>query len=296
MGFEPLVSVIIPSYNMARFLPEAIRSVLNQTYSNLEVHVVDDGSVDETREVVEEFRDDKRFVYHHQTNRGESGARNTGIRASRGELIALCDADDLWVPRKLELQVPCFNGREDLGVVYTNTVFVDERGNEISTYRTDRHSGWITQKLLLQNFVTGSTSMIRRECLRDELYDERLKTCADYDLWLRLSVKYQFQYLDDITYRYRRWDGQVSNPKNELRFFEDSEWVRRQFLERYPDVASADLINEMWASLYAGKAVCSSRVGLGKGTAFACVAKSLRHRPFRLATWKAGVKVLIGKT
>ncbi len=296
MGFAPLVSVIIPSYNMARFLPEAIRSVLSQTYSNLEVQVVDDGSADNTREVLEEFRADSRFVYHHQPNRGESGARNTGIRASRGELIALCDADDLWVPRKLELQVPCFEGREELGVVYTNTVFVDERGNEISTYRTERHSGWITQRLLLQNFVTGSASMIRRECFEDELYDERLRTCADYDLWLRLSVKYQFQYLNEVTYRYRRWEGQVSNPKNELRFFDDSETVRRKFLEIYPDLASAALVNEMWASLYAGKAVCSSRLGLGKAETFSCIAKALRHRPFRLATWKTGVKVLIGRT
>ncbi len=295
MSYAPLVSVVIPSYNMARFLPEAIRSVLNQTYSNLEVHVVDDGSADNTREVVDEFRTDNRFVFHHQANRGESGARNTGIRASRGELIALCDADDLWAPRKLELQVPCFEGREDLGVVYTNTVFVDVRGNEISTYRTERYSGWITHKLLLQNFVTGSTSMIRRECLKDELYDERLKTCADYDLWLRLSVKYQFQYLDEITYRYRRWDGQVSNPKNELRFFEDAETVRRNFLRRFPDLVSTTVIDEMWAGLYADKAVCSFRVNLGRSQALSCIMKALRHRPFRYETWKAAARVLLGR-
>lgn len=295
MNYSPLVSVIVPSYNTAHYVSDAVQSILSQTYQNLEVHVVDDGSTDNTRDAMQAFANDPRVFYHYQSNRGEAGARNTGIRASRGDLIALCDADDLWMPRKLELQVPMFNGRPQLGVVYTNTVHVDSHNREIETYRTTRHNGKITEKLFGENFVTGSTSMIRRECFSTEMYDESLRTCADYDLWLRLSVHYEFQYLDEITYRYRQWTGQASNPRNVLRFYEDSTTSRLRFLKRYPGIVPRNVVDNWRAGMHAGRALAIMQVHRDRASALKDLLRALRVRPARLQTWKTGAKILLNR-
>jgi glycosyltransferase involved in cell wall biosynthesis len=295
VSYSPLVSVIVPSYNTAQYVPEAINSILNQTYQNLEIHVVDDGSTDNTRDVMQAYASNPKVIYHHQENRGESGARNSGIRAARGELIALCDADDLWMPRKLEVQVPCFATRPEVGVVYTNTVHVDSQNNEIPTYRTARHNGRITEKLFSENFVTGSTSMFRRECFDAEMYDESLKTCADYDLSLRLSVHYEFFYLDEVTYRYRFWPGQVSNARNLLRFHDDSMRMRKKFLAKYPDLLSKAVIDETWAEMFAARAMTVMRSDQKRTAAVGDLLKAIRFKPTRLLTWKATAKVLFNR-
>ena len=295
MSYSPLVSVIVPSYNTAQYVPDAVRSILGQSYQNLEVRVVDDGSKDNTREVMQAFANDPRVFYHYQENRGESGARNTGIRESKGELIALLDADDLWMPRKLELQVPCFKEHPEVGVVYTNTVHVDANNNEIPTYRTKRHNGRITEKLFGENFVTGATSMFRRECFNDEMYDETFKTCADYDLSLRLSVKYQFYYLDEVTYRYRMWPGQVSNARNQLKFHDDSVRMRNKFLARYPDLLPKAVVDEMWAEMFASRAMTMMRLDRKRSAAVEDLVKALKIKPTRLATWKSMGKILLNR-
>lgn len=294
MAFSPLVSVVVPTFNTAAYVVQAVQSILGQTYEHLEVHVIDDGSTDGTKAALETIAD-SRFHYHYQENRGESGARNAGIRAARGELIALCDADDLWEPIKLEVQVPRFEGRPGLGVVYTDTVHVDEGNRELPTYRTTRHSGWITRKLFLENFVTGSTSMFRRECFDADLYDESFKTCADYDLSLRLSVKYEFEYLDTITYRYRMWPGQVSNPRNRLRFIEDELRMRRKFMEKHPELVDSSLVKEMWARTLSSRALAAMSLEGVRRRALPDAIRALRFGPLRSASWKAVGKVLLDR-
>lgn len=290
-----MVSVIVPSYNTAQFLPEAVDSILAQTYRNLEIHVVDDGSTDNTREVMLAYANDPRVFYHHQKNRGEAGARNTGIRAAKGELIALCDSDDLWMPRKLEVQVPCFRDRPEVGIVYTNTQQVDSNNREINTYQTARHNGRITEKLFGENFVTGSTSMFRRECFATDMYDETLSTCADYDLSLRLSVKYEFFYLHEITYRYRTWPGQVSNPKNLLRFHDNIVRLRKKFLEQNPGVVPQALVDEVWAGMFAGRAMMVMLLERKRVAACRDILAALKIKPARALTWKALAKVVLNR-
>lgn len=295
MSYQPLVSVIVPSYNTARYVPEAVNSILNQTYQNLEVHVIDDGSTDNTREVMQSFTSNPKVIYHYQENRGESGARNTGIRAARGELIALCDADDLWMPRKLELQVPCFKDKPEVGVVYTNTVHVDSNNQEIETYQTARHNGRIAERLFSENFVTGATSMFRRECFDTEMYDETLKTCADYDLSLRLSVHYEFYYLDEVTYRYRMWPGQVSNARNLLRFHDDSVRMRNKFLSMHPGLLPQSIVDETWAGMFADRAVTLMRLDGKRRATLGDIATALKYKPLRPRTWKAAAKILLNR-
>ena len=215
-----------------------------------------------------------------------------------GRLLAdvpLCDADDLWMPKKLELQVPCFADRPQVGVVYTNVVHVDSNNREIETYRTQRHNGRIAEKLFLENFVTGSSSLIRRECLNEHLYDESLKTCADFDLWLRLSPKYEFYYLDAVTYRYRQWPNQASNPRNTLQFFDDSTQARKNFLQENPDLIPKNIVDEWAAGTAAGRAMAVMRLKRRRRDALPDLISSLRIKPTRVLTWKAAAKVLLNR-
>src|SRR5690606_4224942 len=264
------------------------------TYPNLEVLVIDDGSTDDTRQVMEQFAGDARVNYHYQTNRGESGARNTGIRLARGEFIAYCDADDLWEPCKLEVQIPCFDGRPELGVVYTNIIHVDANNQPMETYQTVRHNGRISAKLLMENFVTGAASIIRKKYF-DLVggYDESLRTCQDYDMWLRLSAVCEFFYLDVVTYRYRQWPGQIS--RNELMQFENSTIAREKFIKANPELARSADLAELWAGIYAGRGLAKMRWDKSRVEAFRDIFRALTYRPLRLRTWKAAVKVLINR-
>jgi glycosyltransferase involved in cell wall biosynthesis len=120
MDLKPTVSVIIPTYNRAHLIGRAIQSVLKQTYQDFEVIVVDDGSIDNTEEVVKKIQENRVYYYKHDKNKGGSAARNTGISLAKGEYIAFQDSDDEWLPEKLEKQIGVFNNQtKNVGVVYT---------------------------------------------------------------------------------------------------------------------------------------------------------------------------------
>src|SRR5215469_3696643 len=126
-----LVTVIVPTYNMAHYLPQSVQSALGQSYANLEVQIVDDGSTDETAAVVRRWERDPRVRVHRQVNSGLSAARNSGISLARGEFVALLDADDVWMPDKLARQMPLFRGQPEVGVVYSDYQMVDDSGEAL---------------------------------------------------------------------------------------------------------------------------------------------------------------------
>jgi len=195
----PAVSVILPTYNREHLIRRAIRSVLDQTYDNLEVIVVDDCSTDATRKVVEEFSDSRIRYLLHERRRGASAARNTGIRAALGDYIAFQDSDDEWIPDKLERQISVLeHATRRIGVVYTAFWrFRNGRKERIpkSTIRTK--SGRIHAALLRRNFVTTQSALVRKECIQKTgLFDESLKRFQDWDLWIRISRVYDFAFID----------------------------------------------------------------------------------------------------
>ena len=126
-NIDPLVSVIIPTYNCGKFIEQSIESVLKQTYKNIEIIVVDDGSTDDTRLKMSKYREN--IVYIRQNNQGLSKSRNIGMSYSKGEFIAFQDADDRWHPRKLEMQVECFRKVQGIGLVFTDFSQIDMEGN-----------------------------------------------------------------------------------------------------------------------------------------------------------------------
>src|SRR5215471_9220074 len=147
----PLVSVVIPTYNRADYIGETIESVLQQTYSNIEIIVIDDGSTDNTAQVVERFESRVRYVRQENAERGAS--RNHGLRLAQGEFISFLDSDDLWMPSKAAAAVSLLQENPAIGLVCTDAVQIDGQGKEVQTLRARGRSGDVTEKLLQDNFV-----------------------------------------------------------------------------------------------------------------------------------------------
>lgn len=183
---EPLVSVIIPTYNCARYLEEAIDSALAQTYPRVEVVVVDDGSTDNTEAVVRSYGPRVRYV--HQANAGTPSARNTGVAASTGELIALLDHDDRWLPEKLALQAPYFSDPTVVMVHGGGRVFDAETGRITSEYLPEPELG--THDLLEWCRVGCATVVLRRSALEAAgPFDPSVPGADDWDMWIRISAR-----------------------------------------------------------------------------------------------------------
>lgn len=283
LDHRPLVSVVLPTHNMARFLGEALQSALTQTYPHLEVHVVDDGSTDSPREAIRSFLADPRVHFHSIPQSGQGPAKNVALRASRGEFVAFLDADDLWVPDKLERQLPLFV-RPEIGVVYSDFERVDINGTPIQTFRGPIHVGRITNELLIENFVTGMASVVRRECFdRVGLFDETLPMGIDYDLWLRISTKYEFAYLDHVTYLDRYWGGQMS--RNFAKRLECAILIMKRLLDANPGLVPRRIENLAWAHTYTYGGDGFFNAGQ-RGKALSWYLKAIRTRPHYWPAWR----------
>ncbi|PID56780.1 glycosyl transferase [candidate division KSB3 bacterium] len=195
MPSAPRVSVIIPTYNRAEFLKEAIDSVLAQSYQDFELLIVDDGSDDHTRRIVGTC---SHYVkYFHQSNKGVSSARNLGIRASQGQFIAFLDSDDLWHPFKLARQVEILQENPDLQLCHTEEIWI-RRGVRVNQKKKHaKYGGYIFPYCLPLCVISPSSVMIRRT-LFDQIgvFDEQLPACEDYDLWLRICCRYPVCFLE----------------------------------------------------------------------------------------------------
>jgi glycosyltransferase involved in cell wall biosynthesis len=188
---EPgLVSVIIPTHNYAHFLPETLASVLAQEYQCREIIVVDDGSTDDTRQVLEPFRKD--VCYLVQPNQGPAAARNNGIRSARGEYIALLDADDIWHPAKLRLQVQCLREHPEVSLAATE-LFLDRPQPWPAPDEQPRASPLVfsLEDVVLRTRFACSSVVVRKNCLDAVgLFDPTLRLVEDRDLWIRLASRW----------------------------------------------------------------------------------------------------------
>lgn len=189
----PAVSVVIPAYNYGRFVGDAIGSVLAQEYRALEVVVVDDGSNDNTREVVARF-DDPRIRYVYQENAGLSAARNTGIRESRHDFVAFLDADDSWAPEKLQLQMAVFERYDDVGLVASEGAYVDADGQPLAGRKAadPRGDGRMTLRdLLVRTRFSPSSVVARKACFNCcGTFDTALRSTEDRDMWIRIAARF----------------------------------------------------------------------------------------------------------
>jgi glycosyltransferase involved in cell wall biosynthesis len=287
-----LVSVIVPSYNMARFLAQAVESALGQTYQDLEVVIVDDGSTDDTTEVVEQWAGNARVRVVRQKNGGLSDARNKGIAAAHGSFVALLDADDIWLPEKLSRQMPLFHGHPEIGVVYSDYERMDGEGRPLPKGPTHMHRGWISAPLLIDNFVSASTAVVRRQCFeRQGGFDISLRTGEDYEMWLRLSVEWQFDFTPEATLRYRTWSGQMSRDFRAR--YATGINIMRKFLEQNPGVVPGSVLRSAWAHTYTGRGNVTLWHGRDRWSALRDYLRALTFRPSYWPAWRAILRSFI---
>ncbi|HEY9769027.1 MAG TPA: glycosyltransferase family 2 protein [Coleofasciculaceae cyanobacterium] len=249
---NPLVSAIIPAYNAERFIARTLDSILNQTYKNIEVLVVDDGSSDRTAEIVKAIaKKDSRIILLQQPNSGVAKARNLAIAKAKGEYIAPIDADDIWYPQKIEKQVEVFSYSEaSVGLVYTWSVQIDEEDrienccNSLDSFyllKAISVEGQVYLPLIYRNFLgNASVPLIHRSCFRKVgNYNERLKQqdaqgCEDWDLYLRIAEFYQFKVVPKFLVGYRQLFNSMSN--NYLKMAKSYNSVMTDVRLKYPNI------------------------------------------------------------
>ena len=203
----PAISVVMPVYNVEAFVAQAIRSVLEQSFTDFELLIVDDGSTDSSLSIAAGFSDPRIRVLQ-QANRGLAGARNTGIRSARGDLIAFIDSDDLWTGDKLARHVAHLDANPDVGVSYCQSIFIDEAGRPLGLVQRPKLSGVAPVDILTRNPVgNGSAPVIRRAALdaiafpsprpgvvEDCYFDESFRQSEDIECWLRIALQTSWRF------------------------------------------------------------------------------------------------------
>lgn len=213
-----MVSVVMPVYNSEKYLNESIDSVLNQTYKNIELIVIDDGSTDNSSTIVNQYAN--RLVYIKQDNKGVAAARNAGIAVSKGTYIAFIDSDDIWDKKKVEIQREILDRNPNIGLVYSDHATFDDNGiifrNVAKGRGMSRPSGDIFFDLILCCLFQTSTVMVRRGLLEKVgLFNVDYRSGEDYDLWLRIASCSEVAYAPHVLAMYRQHPLSITNKKPE---------------------------------------------------------------------------------
>jgi glycosyltransferase involved in cell wall biosynthesis len=230
-----LVSVIIPVFNREDYVAEAIKSVLSQTYKNIEAVLINDGSSDISLDILESFQ--KKYPelikVINQPNQGQIVARNNGIHGSSGEFVAFLDSDDSWHKNKLELQIPHF--KNDIGLVYSGVEFINSDGKITGVDIPASIKGSLFPYLLVKNRMVGGTVVVRRSVL-DEVgfFDEAFQAAENWDLWLRVSIRFSTSFVAEPLVKYRIHAGNMSGD-NKLMLE-----AKRNIIAKHCDINSRD--------------------------------------------------------
>lgn len=296
-----LVSVIMPTYNHAAYIDSAITSVLNQTYDDLELIIIDNFSKDNTEEIVNRHKEnDTRIIYKKFNNQGViATGRNHGLELAKGEFVAFLDADDLWENDKLEKQVKLFTG--NIGFVYTRQKFIDTDDNMLNvTSDPDFYRGKILEKLLQHNFTITSTVMLRKDLL--DKYNLNFRTgrqgVEDWDLWLRVAFYTEFDYVDEKLLIRRVHLGSIS---------QNHEMMYNSAMTTFDDIQK-DILNvfsentclhKYLAALNAGRINQTLTFALKLMKNHDCkkaveyILKALKMNYFNLSAWKMLIKAIL---
>lgn len=206
-----LVSVIIPVYNNEKYLAKTIDSALMQSYVDIEILLINDGSTDNSKEICQRYLEDKRVRYFDHENKGSGYTRNVGISESKGKYIAFLDSDDIWHKDKLEKQILLFERDETIDVVYSRIEVIDASDNKFSDYNIRLYSGNILDQLYIDNFICTSSVVLRKKVLEETgLFDEQFRISQDYEFWLRVALTSKFAFVNECLVQYRVHDAQIS--------------------------------------------------------------------------------------
>lgn len=286
-----LISIITPTYNREAFLPAAIESVLAQSYKEFELIIVDDGSTDNSRELINAYADkDPRVKYLYQENQRQSVARNYALSIAKGDFICFLDSDNYWPHDKLEKSLKAFEQHPEADIVYGDCITIDEQGNELHRNNMHRYSGNIAALLLKDNFVSMNTTMTRRKCFNEMGgMSGKRRVADDYDLWLKFSARYRFQYIPEFLAYYRVMENQISSNKK-LRF-ETNEKIILDFLAAFPDAVSKYEKKAGLTAFYTRKA--RHYAASDKKEAYKAIRIALGINPFSLGVWRSFAKIVV---
>ena len=216
----PAVTVIIPAHNDGAFIEQALESVLSQTFRDFDIIVVNDGSTDDTEQRLTKYRDKITYIY--QECRGPSAARNCAVRAARSPFVAFLDADDQWMPTKLEKQVHFAEANPAFGIVTTDVEWFNESGVINSSLKSiyPISSGFVLEKLIFDNWVSTSAAMVRRDCFgRAGWFDEERGVYGeDWMMWIQIAAQYPVQFLDEVLTRRRARSDSFGQRNGEAQF------------------------------------------------------------------------------
>ncbi|MEJ2683892.1 MAG: glycosyltransferase family 2 protein [Candidatus Sulfobium sp.] len=247
----PSVSVIIPTHNYSNFLHESVESVLAQTFSDFELIIVDDGSTDDTVDVVKRFLRDRRVRYIYQDNKGPSAARNAGIKAAAGEFIALLDADDVWLPTKLERQIQLSKDEPDAALIYCMVEHIDEHGKSLPCITWPRKDYATYKDLMYIPWVEGScSSALIRKSIFDEvgLFDESMTGVEDTNMWIRILRHHKSACVKDILVKIRK---HLNSRQTDVKMMEENNLRHVQkCIELFPELK--DYRKDAYFHIYEG--------------------------------------------
>ena len=239
-----LISVVIPTYNRAYCIENAIRSVLAQTYSDIEVIVIDDASDDTTRQVVEKIADSRVRYYLREENRGAAAARNLGVSYARGSYIAFHDSDDLWLPDKLEKQMHLYEKNLSYGLVYGCYMMKLDSGNEIvvpDCSEPDGLSGNIFARLLVKNTIGAPTILMRKDVFEKiGGFDEDMRCLEDWDFVLKVSKAYEIGFLPEVVMEASTTQGGLSSDVSG--YFQNRIYLLRKYLVDYKETGTLESV------------------------------------------------------
>lgn len=256
----PEVSIIMPCFNHGGFLGDSVESILRQTHAGWELILVDDCSTDNSWAVMEEAsrRDARIQTIRHARNQGLSRARNDGLRTARGEFIAFCDADDLWEPEKLKVQLALLSEQPEFDAVYSDAWIIDGAGLRTGQRFSDLYpppkpsSGRLFRQLVPRNFINIQTVLLRRACVESlGSFDEQIEQIQDWWYWIRLAREHRFLYCPTPLARYRV-HARSTNVLRQREYRVNRFKVYRRMLSEYPDLAlsvKAEVLFNMGAEL-----------------------------------------------
>jgi glycosyltransferase involved in cell wall biosynthesis len=291
----PAVTIIIPAFNVERYIGAALQSICDQTLRDAEVIVVDDGSTDGTIAEVERFADVLDLIVVGQANAGPAAARNAGLRRAQGRYCAFLDSDDLMLPERLAEQVEMLDGDPEIGLVHTDLMTFDDRGVIHRTRRafSDPCGGMVLERLLLDNFITTSTVMARTACLIEVgMFPENRRVSEDFELWLKIAARWKIGFVDRPLVQYRRRPGSLSDDKLMTArcaldvveaFWRDHPSHRQQQPAVYRRSLARHLATAGSAALAGGQ----------RSTAVRYMARSLALDPWKRRSWRSLAKTLL---
>ena len=289
----------MPCFNHARFLADSVRSIMEQTFRDLELIIVDDCSADNSWELMCNLaRTDRRIkTIRHQTNLGASRSRNGGLRAAAGEFVAFCDSDDMWEPEKVASQVNMLRNNPQHEVAYCDSLIVDEEGRPTGELFSQRFppptppSGWLFADLVRRNFINIQSVLMRADCVQHSgCFDEGIKWVEDWWFLIRASRDHRFLYMETPLARYRV-HGKSTNVVRKYGYHVNRYKVFHRILKTYGDLpvsTKAEVLYKMGVDLRAiGKAHA------GRRFLWNCVRLSMRDRRAFSTLWRAVARMML---